>query len=705
MPLSFFSASGSSGTAIPFQRGIEPAQLGVYLDLEQAELMRIQRYNEGWRFYLGRQWGFKREDGEPLVTFNYVRKFIDKSVAFLCGKEFVLRTPKAVEEITLPFLEEVWEYNHKEQFTTNLGVTAGVTGDGFVLITKDEPTPLQKRVNPYAQGQVRLQLLGSEQVFPTWDPLDIRKLLSVRIETIYYSEPASADMSARNRAGRQLNTKRFSQIITADVIVEQVHGGPPVIRPNALGEIPLVHIPNIAVPREYYGLSDGQDIFDLQRELNEKTTDVSDVINYQAAPVTMLFGVKAKALERGPRAVWSGLPTDSRVETLKLDTDMMATQHYLDRVKTTMHELADIPEGSLGKMQPISNTSGVALHLQYQPLIEKTRRKAIEFKPGLERINYFILRIGHQQGLINLPFDLCKTCGGRIVEVEVPGKTTKVWDNEAQQYNDVPLRQRRCYHIDKQTGDFEDPVKLRIKFWRQYGFGGEVREAPYDQIARELMTQQRSFWDYSVIQEALAARFTEESATKTPEGEEETSPSGEEAAQQSPESGGDGVLPLGMRVHQLDMDEIEVPEEPEDVFIVKKFLHPTTGEVVAEEKESKFLVPTGCTRPAYLNPFETTVDLPDPLPKDEMIQATLFGLYLQNGLVDAEWCRERIPEIAKDATAIAKRMKRAQAEAAPPVSPPPQQQKPWGGVNNVMGSVPGPMGGRPPEPGKEGGRF
>jgi len=693
MPLSFFSASGSSGTAIPFQRGIEPAQLGVYLDLEQAELMRIQRYNEGWRFYLGRQWGFKREDGEPLVTFNYFRKFVDKAVAFLCGKEFVLRTPKAVEEITKPFLEEVWEHNHKEQLTVNLGVTAGVTGDGFVLITKDDPTPLQKRVNPFAQGQVRIQLLGSEQVFPTWDPLDIRKLLAVRIETIYYSEPASADMSARNRAGRQLNTKRFSQIITPDVIIEQVHGGPPTIRPNALGEIPLVHIPNIAVPREYYGLSDGQDILDLQRELNEKITDKSDIINYQAAPVTMLFGVKAKALERGPRAVWSGLPESARVETLNLNSDLPAISAYIDRIKTTMHELGDIPEGSLGKMQPISNTSGVALHLQYQPLLEKVKRKGIEFKPGLERINYFILRIGHQQGLINLPFDLCKTCGGRIVEVEVPGKSQKVWDNEQQAYTEIPLRQRRCYHIDKQTGDFEDPIKLRVKFWRQYGFGGEVREAPYDQIARELMTQTRSFWDYTVIQEALAARVKEAKAAELPQA---TGGEVEEGAepQQGPAEPEDDGLPPGARVHSLDMDEIEVPEEPEEVSIVRKYLHPVTGEVALEERETKFLVPTGCQRPVYLNPFETTVELPDPLPKDEMIQATLFEKYQQNGWVDEEWCRERIPEIAKDATAISKRMKKVKPPTPPEGGA--QPGKPGGSANNVMGSVPGPMGGRPP---------
>ena len=46
MPLSFYTNSGNSyGSAIPFQRIVEPAQLGFFLNLEQAELLRIQRYN------------------------------------------------------------------------------------------------------------------------------------------------------------------------------------------------------------------------------------------------------------------------------------------------------------------------------------------------------------------------------------------------------------------------------------------------------------------------------------------------------------------------------------------------------------------------------------------------------------------------------------------------------------------------------------
>ena len=67
MPLSFFTNSGNSyGSAIPFQRIVEPAQLGMFLNLEQAELLRIQRYNEHWRFYFGKHWIFDRDPFETI---------------------------------------------------------------------------------------------------------------------------------------------------------------------------------------------------------------------------------------------------------------------------------------------------------------------------------------------------------------------------------------------------------------------------------------------------------------------------------------------------------------------------------------------------------------------------------------------------------------------------------------------------------------
>lgn len=710
MPLSFFSNYGGAyGSAIPFQRIVEPAQLGMFLNLEQAELLRIQRYNEGWRFYFGRQWVYKREDGDPLVTWNYYRKLVNKSVSFLVRGGFEINVPEALEEVTKPYLDEVWSYNKKEALLQDIALMGAVTGDVFLLITYEEPSEMQRRINPFSEGRTRLQLLGSEQVFPTWDPLNTDTLIAVRIETIYYAERGARQLDRDDRVnheGRQLYTKRFTQIITPDQIVEQFHGDMPVVRPNALGEISMVHIKNDPIPREYYGLSDGQDLIDIQREMNEKATDISDVVNYHAAPTVVIFGAKAKELERSAKQIWSGLPVDARVETLQSVGELGAATSYLDRVKRTMHELSDIPEGALGGSRAISNTSGVALNMEYLPLIEKTDKKVVQYSLGLQQINYFILRIAVTMGMVNLPYDICKSCGGRIIELDT-GATTMVWDRETKQYVQRPLTKKRCYHINKQTLDFLDPYEMRVKFWRQYGFGAETREVPWGQVEREILTAKTSFWDYTELQRVLRERFAPEPIAPsvappetTPLGASENEGEGEgeggaevstetpNASEPTPEA--PEIPPILKDPGQLKLADFDIPEEPEDVDVVQTWLHPETGEVLSRTTVKKTLVPTGCLRPVYLNPFETEIAFGSPLPKDDVLEATLYEQYQRNGWVDEVWVRQKIQAIRKDAKDIERRMK----ERTSPISAASAPGQPAGGAQwNAAGMDPEDAGG------------
>lgn len=673
MPIAFPSGT-SYGSAVPFQRVVEPSQLGSFLNLEQAELLRIQRYGEAQRFYLGKQWNFRREDGEPLVTINYYRKLIDKSAEFLLGAGFSINVADALKRVTLPLLKEVWGYNRANQLSWEVALMGGITGDVFVLVTYEEPTEMQRRINPYSQGKIRIQLLGSEQVFPTWDPLNVNVLTAVRVETIFFADRGNAYVDRddrRNHQGRQLHTKRFSQIITPDQIIEQFQGEQPIVRRNILGEIPLVHIVNTPVPREYYGLGDGQDLTDLQREFNEKATDISDVIHYQGQPVTVIFGARAKALERGPRQIWAGLPENARVEQLNLQTDLGAANNYLSMVKKALHELSDVPEGALGAMQPISNTSGTALAMQYQPLQAKTKKKRAYYEAGFEGINYFVLRIAQATGLLALPYDLCSECGGRIVEVPT-GKKARVWvansqDTTAGTFELRDVKQKRCFHIDPETLEFVEPEELRLKFVKEYGFGTEIREAPLSMIAREIKLKKPSFWDYTVLVEEEEAKLLEKAGVQQQPPQQAT-PEGQAGSPPVPPPPPAPAIPnnkrSAIRKTKLPAKFVTIPEEPEEVTWEEVLLHPVTGAEVVRETVTRMLVPTGCKRPTYLNPFETKVTFHDVLPKDEALQAQLYTVYQQAGWVDPTWARERIPEIAEDRAEIERRMESA-AQAAP----------------------------------------
>lgn len=622
-----------------FTRSVDPQQLQTYLALEQAEILRLKRYNEFWRFYLGQHWQFAREGGEPLVKINYSRRLVDKIADWLVGEGMQIKTHEVLRNKTLPVIEEVWKYNNHEEWLRCYALTGGVTGDVFVLITFEQPTIQARRMNPHTQGRIRIQLLGSEQVFPTWDPLNRDTLLQVRIETLYYDTVSSTQLQdSQNQSNRNLHVLRFTQIITPTQIIEQFQGAEPKVRENVLGEIALVHVPNFLIPGEYYGLSDLDGVTELNREYNEKATDVSDIINYHAAPVTVITGAKAGNLERSPKQIWSGLPADAKVTNLELGTDLAASISYLSLIRQSMLEMTGVPDSSLGKEQPISNTSGVALHIMHQPLVEVIKRKRPQYQRGIREINYYILRIKEvTDATFKLPTDLCKNCGGKVVELKYPDGTVR----------------HKCYMIDPHTFDFLPPEEVKIRYVRQHSFGNSVEEAPFKQVEEEHNTLAPSEWDPAEPHDLQKEHDEQMAKTEKVEAENES-----ERKKERREVGPDGTKkpaepkePASVTPPKRPepagpmMQNIELPPEPEEIAVVDARIDENGDVVTTGQVRRITVVPTGCDMSNYLNPFETEVRLKDTLPKDELIEAGKYEKYLKMRIVSRDWVRERIPEI------------------------------------------------------------
>lgn len=634
--MQFFANSGYSyGSSIPFQRVIEPQQLGQFLDLEQAELLRIQRYHEHWNFYLGKHWNFQREDSEPLVTHNYAKLICDKSVSWMVENGITIDIPEATRNVVKPLLDEVWKYNELQRFLYEATLTGTVTGDVFVLVTYEEPSAIAQRRNPNTQGKIRIQLLGSEQVYPVWDPLDARTLLSVRIETIYYDQRNKTGFESDNQAnhaGRALHIRKFSQTITPDVIIEQYEGGEPVARPNVLGEIPLVHIANFSFPREYYGASDldGGPI-DLNRELNEKNTDASDTVNYNTAPVIVITGAKASSLERSPRQIWSGLPADAKVQQLNSPNDLGAVGAYIESTRQVLLEVSETPEILL-KPVPASNSTGAGLSLLYSPIVSKIKRKLPQYVTGMQEINYLVLRIANVLGMLYLPFDLCASCGGRIVET---------LDTKGLQ----PRMVKKCYRINKDDFSFMTPAQVPVPHVRQHSFGTEMREDPLHKVEAE---------HKKIAPSAYDPEPSETQAKKEARERDEEVQTRNAVEPPMPPAPGEAPLPPHQPLPETKPQtpamptQVTLPEEPEDVLLSIIYTHPTTGATVHIDRRYVKLVPTGCDTHVYLDPYTTSVEFLDALPRDDQYDATLHALLQQMQVVSKKWIMRNTRRIKPD---------------------------------------------------------
>ena len=342
---------------------------------------RLNRYSLNWAMYLGHHYSYRRQVGEAQLALNYYRAFTDFVLNFTFGKGVSFRSPKETEAIVPDLLERVWEVdNNKATVLWEIGQQGGVSGDCFIKVAYEEAwTDTAGRSHP---GRVRILPLNSSFAFPEFHPHDRERLIRFKLKYRFWGTSLEGT--------RQVFT--YTEILTDDMIEEYINDELIDSRPNPLGTIPVIHIPNVRISGSPWGLADCHDIVNINRTYNETATDIADIVNYHAAPVTVIIGAKASQLEKGANKVWGGLPKDAKVENLEGGAQgLKGAMEFLAMLKKSMHEMIGVPETALGQAQPISNTSGVALSIQFQPLMNRYHQKIIQYAHGLERVNELIL--------------------------------------------------------------------------------------------------------------------------------------------------------------------------------------------------------------------------------------------------------------------------------------------------------------------------
>ena len=342
---------------------------------------RLNRYSLNWAMYLGHHTSYRRQTGETQMIMNYYRAMTDYLINFTFGNGVDFRSPKQTEAIVPDLLQRVWEVdNNKPTVLWEMGQQGGVSGDCFVKVAYEEP--FVDSAGRQHAGKVRILPLNASFCFPEFHPHDRERLIRFKLKYRFWGTSLEGT--------RQVFT--YTEILTDDVIEEYINDELIDSRPNPLGVVPVVHIPNVRVSGSPWGLADCYDIIPINRTYNETCTDIADIVNYHAAPVTVITGAKVNQLEKGANKVWGGLPKDARVMNLEGGASgLKGAMDFLQIMKKTMHELTGIPETALGQAQPISNTSGVALSIQFQPLMNKYKQKIIQYARGIERINELVL--------------------------------------------------------------------------------------------------------------------------------------------------------------------------------------------------------------------------------------------------------------------------------------------------------------------------
>lgn len=341
---------------------------------------RLNRYASNWAWYLGHHWSHRREAGEPQLTFNWVRAFSDFLVNFSFGKGLNFHSPEATSAIVPHALKRVWEiHNNKPAVIHEIAQLGSVSGDVFVKVAYEEPY-VDIAGLPH-DGRIRVLPLNPAFCFPEFHPHDRTRLIRFKLKYKFWGTAQDGT--------RQVFT--YTELMTEEAIEEYINDELIDSRMNPLGRIPIAYTPNFAVASSPWGLADINDIIGLNREYNEKATEISDIINYHASPVTVVIGASAANLEKGARKVWAINKEKATIQNLELQTNFTGPLGYMELLKQAMHELTGVPVMALGQQQPISNTSGAALNMQYQPLILRFERKKTQYIPLFEEINRLVM--------------------------------------------------------------------------------------------------------------------------------------------------------------------------------------------------------------------------------------------------------------------------------------------------------------------------
>jgi len=158
---------------------------------------------------------------------------------------------------------------------------------------------------------------------------------------------------------------------------------------NSLGEIPLVHVQNTAVPFEYAGDSDVEPLIPLQDELNTRLSDRASRITLQSFKMYLGKGIEHfTELPVAPGRMWT---TDNeRADVIEFGGDANAPSEALhiqdvreamDKISAVTPIAAGAIKGRIGRL-----TSAAALRITLLALLSKTERKRTTYGAGVRRM-------------------------------------------------------------------------------------------------------------------------------------------------------------------------------------------------------------------------------------------------------------------------------------------------------------------------------
>ena len=340
---------------------------------------RNNRYRQAHLYYKGEHYSELYKDGSLKTITNFCEAIVDKAVDWFVAKGWCVKSPQGNDAVA-EALDEVWESNSKDFLTQKACKFSAITGDAYFYVTVKTIDSSGKTL-PKNKWKIVIETINPEYCIPFWNSADPSVLDSILIQYPQLGKDAQG-----------VEYELVSVYITKEdfeIWYDERSQGK---KPNPFKKVNVVHVPNFILPDSFYGKSDIESVMPLNTEYNSICQSIREIIKYHAEPTTIIFGAKASSLEKGANRVWSNLPVDAKVENLELKSNLEASYAFLQHIQETISKVSSTPEVAFdSKNFSLTNTSGLAMQMMFQPLIEKTGRRQITYTKGFCEVNRLIL--------------------------------------------------------------------------------------------------------------------------------------------------------------------------------------------------------------------------------------------------------------------------------------------------------------------------
>lgn len=342
-----------------------------------------------WDYYFGRHYfNITNERGEPIygmgkkrVKINLCKFVVDESVSALFAAAPEIKSyakSEGAKAAVEDKLKSIWCNNDGKARLKQMAIMGGVTGDCFIKYVYDSE---KKSVIP--------NILDTDWVTPIFaDVNNISVLAGIAIE--YLMKPAR---------GKPF---QYTELITAEKVIIMHDRKVMSDEPHGYDFLPVSHTKNIDLPNSFSGMSDIEQIYGLNDEVNYSISDRANALYYHGDPLLAITGAGAGELKVGANRTLILPDEKAKAEYIKRDVDFSSLGEHIAELRKELLRIARLPEQAPQQ----GSISGVALAMLQAPLIKLVADKQISYGGGLEQGNEIILKMLAAEGEIGLPDDL-----------------------------------------------------------------------------------------------------------------------------------------------------------------------------------------------------------------------------------------------------------------------------------------------------------